>query len=115
MYAVIATGGKQYRVAPGDVIEVEYLSAGDEDLVFPPLLVATDDGQTLVGAAAAGYPVAGKLLGEAKGDKIIVFKYRNKTGYTAKTGHRQLHSVVEITSIGATEPAAEPAPAAAEG
>lgn len=101
MYAVIKTGGKQYRVAPGDILEVEHLSADGDEVSFTPILVATDGGDTLVGEQAGGYPVAAKLLGEAKGDKIIVFKYKNKTGYASKTGHRQLYSVIEITSIGA--------------
>jgi large subunit ribosomal protein L21 len=120
MYAVIRTGGKQYRVQAGDVLEVEHLAVKGEEVTFKPLLVSTDDGRTVHGAEAAGFPVAAKLLGDAKGDKVTVFKYRNKTGYAAKSGHRQLYSLIEITSIGGagaeapptsqSEPAA-PAPA----
>jgi large subunit ribosomal protein L21 len=126
MYAVIRTGGKQYRVKAGDVLEVEHLSTKDDAVTFTPILVSTDDGRTIHGREAGAYPVAAKLLGDAKGDKVTVFKYRNKSGYAAKTGHRQLYSLIEITSIGgngagATEPAAaeptapaEPAPPAEE-
>lgn len=104
MYAVIKTGGKQYRVAAGDVIEVEHLrgKSSDATLTLTPLLVVTDDGKTLHGTEAlAGYEVGAKVVGETKGDKIKVFKYRNKTGYARKTGHRQQYSMIEITSIGA--------------
>lgn len=111
MYAVIRTGGKQYRVTPGDLLEIEHLSVKGQDLHFTPLLVSTDDGRTLHGKEAGEYPVSAKLLGDAKGDKITVFKYRNKTGYAAKTGHRQLYSLIEITGIG--DGAAKPAPAPA--
>ncbi|HLI56637.1 MAG TPA: 50S ribosomal protein L21 [Actinomycetota bacterium] len=110
MYAVIRTGGKQYRVKPGDILEIEHLSTKDAEVTFRPLLVSTDDGQTVHGTAAGDYPVVAKLVGDAKGDKIIVFKYRNKTGYAAKNGHRQLLSVIRIASIG-SEVAKEPAPA----
>lgn len=111
MYAVIKTGGKQYRVQAGDVIEVEHLGTKDAEVSFTPLLVSTDDGTTVHGKATADYPVAAKLLGDAKGDKVTVFKYRNKTGYASKTGHRQLYSLMEILSIGGVGPAAEPAEA----
>jgi large subunit ribosomal protein L21 len=111
MYAVIRTGGKQYRVQPGDVIEVEHLGTKEDSVTFRPLLVATDDGQTLHGSATGDYPVSAKLLGDAKGDKVMVFKYRNKTGYAAKNGHRQLYSMIEITSIGSVG-AAAPSPEA---
>lgn len=110
MYAVIRTGGKQYRVTPGDVLEIEHLSVKGEDVRFTPLLVSTNDGRTLHGRDAGAFPVSAKLLGDAKGDKITVFKYRNKTGYAAKTGHRQLYSLIEITAIG--DGAAEAVPEA---
>ena len=100
MYAVIRTGGKQYRVKAGDVLEVEHLAAKGEEVTFRPILVSTDDGKTVHGSAAGVYPVVAKLLGDAKGEKIHVFKYRSKTGYATKNGHRQLHSLIEITSIG---------------
>src|SRR2546421_6630161 len=113
MYAVIRTGGKQYRVKAGDVLEIEHLSTKDGAVIFTPILVSTDDGRTIHGREAGAYPVAAKLLGDAKGDKVTVFKYRNKSGYAAKTGHRQLYSLIEITSIGGNG-AGAPEPAAAE-
>jgi large subunit ribosomal protein L21 len=115
MYAVIRTGGKQYRVKAGDVLEIEHLSVKDPDVTFTPILVSTDDGRTLHGREAAQFPVGAKMLGDAKGDKVIVFKYKNKTGYANRTGHRQLYSLIEITSIGGgaqpEPPAVEPEPA----
>jgi large subunit ribosomal protein L21 len=120
MYAVIRTGGKQYRVKAGDVLEIEHLSVKDSDVSFTPILVSTDDGRTLHGSQAREFVVGAKMLGDAKGDKVIVFKYKNKTGYANRTGHRQLYSLIEITSIGnggaepetpaqpEPEPAAEP-------
>ena|SRR5437660_3647063 len=119
MYAVIRTGGKQYRVKAGDVLEIEHLSTKDDAVTFTPILVSTDDGRTIHGREAGAYPVAAKLLGDAKGDKVTVFKYRNKSGYAAKTGHRQLYSLIKITSIGGNgsgvpEPAAAETPTAAE-
>jgi large subunit ribosomal protein L21 len=118
MYAVIKTGGKQYRVKPGDVLEIEHVSPKDTDgdtVTFAPILVSTDDGRTLHGAQAGGFSVSAKMLGDAKGDKVIVFKYKNKTGYTNRTGHRQLYSLIEISSIsGGDEPKAAPAEPVAE-
>lgn len=104
MYAVIRTGGKQYKVAAGDVIEVERLKVKGDDptLTLTPLLVVDDDGKAISGASdLAGYKVGVKVVGDTKGDKITVFKYRNKSGYRTKTGHRQQYSLIEITSIGA--------------
>ena len=99
MYAVIRTGGKQYRVKTGDVLEIEHLSVKDPSVSFRPILVSTDDGRTLHGSEAGDFTVGAKMLGDAKGDKVTVFKYKNKTGYTNRTGHRQLYSLIEITSI----------------
>ena len=113
MYAVIRTGGKQYRVKAGDVLEIEHLSVKDTDVSFTPILVSTDDGRTLHGREASEFAVEAKMLGDAKGDKVIVFKYKNKTGYANRTGHRQLYSLIEITSIGGgaqPETAAQPEP-----
>ena len=104
MYAVIRTGGKQYKVAPGDVIEVERIKVKGDDpsLTLTPLLVVDDEGKAISGSKElGGYRVGAKVVGDTKGDKITVFKYRNKTGYRSKTGHRQQYSLIEITSIGA--------------
>lgn len=103
MYAVIKTGGKQYKVQAGDVIEVERIKIKGDDttVTLTPLLVVGDDGKTISGAKdLGGYSVAAKVVGDTKGDKVTVFKYRNKSGYKSKTGHRQQYSLLEITSIG---------------
>lgn len=103
MYAVIKTGGKQYKVNKGDVLEVEHLRLKGEETTTDliPILVITDDGKAIHGAKElASYKVGVKMLGDSKGDKITVFKYRPKSGYASKTGHRQLYSLIEITSIG---------------
>jgi large subunit ribosomal protein L21 len=99
MYAVIKTGGKQQRVKPGDVIEVERLVHEGETISFQPLLVVDDEGATHVGKAAAGAVVTAKPLGEKKGEKIRVMRYRPKTGYSKRTGHRQLLTLLEISGI----------------
>jgi large subunit ribosomal protein L21 len=99
MYAVIKTGGKQQRVKPGDVIEVERLVHEGETISFQPLLVVDDEGATHVGKAAAGAVVTAKPLGEKKGEKIRVLRYRPKTGYSKRTGHRQLLTLLEISGI----------------
>ena len=99
MYAVIATGGKQARVAPGDVISVERLSRELEDIAFDPVLVVDEDGKVLTGAALRGARVTARLLGEVKGPKIRIFKYKSKTGYRRRIGHRQKYSQIEILNI----------------
>jgi large subunit ribosomal protein L21 len=99
MYAVIKTGGKQQKVQAGDVIEVEKLVGDDETVEFHPLLVVDDDGKTHVGTEAAKAVVIAKPLGEKKGEKIKVFKYRPKSGYARKSGHRQLLTMLEITEV----------------
>ena len=99
MYAVIKTGGKQHKVKAGDVIEVEKLVHEGKTLTFQPILVVDDDGKTHVGAEAARATVLAKPLGEQKGDKVKIFKYRPKTGYAKRGGHRQLLTMLEIESV----------------
>ena len=115
MYAVIKTGGKQHKVKAGDVIEVEKLVHDGGTITFPPILVVDDDGKTHVGQEAAKATVTATPLGEQKGDKIKVYKYRPKTGYSKKTGHRQMYTLLEIGEItlGSTKkaPAKKAAPA----
>ena len=117
MYAVIKTGGKQHKVKPGDVIEVEKLVHDGKTLTFQPILVVDDDGKTHVGADAAKATVTAKPLGEQKGDKVKIFKYRPKTGYAKRGGHRQLLTMLEIETVSmgtakkAAKPKAEKAPA----
>jgi large subunit ribosomal protein L21 len=99
MYAVIKTGGKQHKVEVGDVIEIEKLVADGETVEFHPLLVVDADGKTHVGTEAAKAVVIAKPFGEKKGEKVKVFKYRPKSGYARKAGHRQLLTMLEITDV----------------
>jgi large subunit ribosomal protein L21 len=99
MYAVIKTGGKQQKVQAGDVIEVEKIVHEGETITFHPLLVVDDDGATHVGAEAAKATVTAKPLGEMKGDKVKIFKYRPKSGYAQRGGHRQLRTLLEIEDV----------------
>jgi len=115
MYAVIKTGGKQHKVQPGDVLEVEYLHGAGETITFRPLLVVDDEGRTHVGKELERAVVTATPLGERKGDKVRIFKYKNKTGYARRAGHRQLLTLVRIedVSLGARgRKAAEPEEAA---
>jgi large subunit ribosomal protein L21 len=116
MYAVIKTGGKQHKVQPGDVIEVELMHGIGDTVTFHPLLVVDDDGTTHYGKEAAKAVVTAKPVGEQKGDKVKIFKYKNKTGYARKAGHRQLLTLLEIStvSLGGTAKAAAKKPAKAE-
>lgn len=99
MYAVIRSGGKQQKVKPGDIIEIEVIKADGDTVTFQPLLVVDDDGATHVGKEAERATVTAKLLGEQKGEKVHIFKYKNKTGYSRRAGHRQTLTVVEISDI----------------
>ena len=100
MYAVIKTGGKQYRVQQGDVIFVEKLDAEtDSEVKFDVLMVAHDDDVRLGNPLVDGASVTGKVLGHGKGQKIIVFKMKSKKNYRRKQGHRQPYTKVEITGI----------------
>ncbi|GAC1447425.1 MAG: hypothetical protein PVSMB4_02840 [Ktedonobacterales bacterium] len=101
MYAVIETGGKQYRVTPGQNVEVELLPAepGATVKLERVLLVSADD-RTLVGQpVVAGARVVGTVAREGRGKKIIIFKYKSKKRYRRKTGHRQDYTYLLITDI----------------
>ncbi|MBZ5681865.1 MAG: 50S ribosomal protein L21 [Acidobacteriia bacterium] len=99
MYAVIRAGGKQYRVAPGDVIRVEKLGTGtDGHVEFPEVLaVSGDDGK--VGKPQSEARVAGQVVEEGRGAKILVFHYKRKKQYKKLRGHRQAYTAVRITEI----------------
>ena len=99
MYAVIKTGGKQQKVKAGDVIEVEKIVHEGQTVTFHPILVVDDDGKTHVGAEAAKAVVTAKPLGEHKGEKVKIFKYRPKSGYAKRGGHRQLLTMLEIEDV----------------
>ena len=98
MYAIIATGGKQYKVAEGDVIRVEKL--GVEDGADQVLVVSGDE--VKVGdPTVAGATVTATAVGDGKAKKVIVYKYKRKTGYHKKNGHRQAYTKVKIEKINA--------------
>ena len=100
MYAIIATGGKQYKVSEGDVIFVEKLEAAEGDAVEFDQVLAVNDGEMVIGApTVAGAAVKGTVLAQTKGRKVIVYKYKRKTGYHKKNGHRQNYTKVKVESI----------------
>ncbi|NQT04628.1 MAG: 50S ribosomal protein L21 [Dehalococcoidia bacterium] len=101
MYAIVETGGKQYRVSPGQTIEVERLSAteGSSVELDKVLCIADGDNVTLGAPTVEGAKVIATSQGEAKGDKIVVFRYKPKVRYSIKTGHRQLHTRLVIDKI----------------
>ena len=103
MYAVIKTGGKQYRVQQGDVIYVEKLNAqADEAVTFDEVLLVGEADQAKVGTPVVeGAKVVGKVLAQVKGKKIVVYKYKAKKNERKKQGHRQPYTKVEITAINA--------------
>src|SRR6202050_2928649 len=99
MYAVIRAGGKQYRVAPGDVIRVEKLATGTDGQVEFPEILAVAGGEGQIGKPEAGARVVGELVEEGRGAKILVFHYKRKKQYKKLRGHRQSYSAVRITEI----------------
>ena len=98
MFAIVRTGGKQYRVAPGDKIVVEKLAgeAGDT-FDITDVLLAGEGGDL---QSTAGLTVVAKVIAQAKADKVTVFKKRRRHNYRRKAGHRQQHTIIEIVSIG---------------
>jgi large subunit ribosomal protein L21 len=118
MFAVVRTGGKQYRVHPGDKIVVEKLdgSAGDK-VTLGDVLLAGDGGSL---KSTDGLTVAAEIVAQAKGDKVTVFKKRRRHNYRRKKGHRQQHTILKIVAVGDQKepkkaaPKAEAAPKAAE-
>jgi len=98
MYAVIRAGGKQYRVAPGDVIKIEKTSNSDQNIEFEVLAVSGEEGKI---AKAEEAKVVGEILGEGRADKILVFHFKRKKQYKKLNGHRQPFTQVRITEISA--------------
>ena len=97
MYAVIRAGGKQYRVAPGDVIRVEKVGTGTEGQVeFPVLAVSSEEGQV---GQQSDARVVGEVVGEGRGAKVLVFHYKRKKQYKKLRGHRQAFTSVRIAEI----------------
>ena len=111
MYAVIETGGKQYRVQEGDVISVEKLSAEAGDKVtLDKVLLLNDDKAVKIGAPyVEGAKVEATVVGNGKGDKVIIFKYKAKKDYRKKQGHRQPYTMLTIDAISAKAPRAKKA------
>jgi large subunit ribosomal protein L21 len=100
MYAVIRAGGKQHKVAKGDVIEIERVKDGTDKLEFTPLLVVDDKGKARTGRSELSKArVMATVVGEAQGPKVDVMKYRSKTGYRRHTGHRQRYTTIQISDI----------------
>ena len=102
MYAIIATGGKQYKVAEGDVIRVEKLGVEAGQAITFDQVLAVNNGELAVGCpTVAGATVSATVMGEGRGKKIIGYKYKRKTGYHKKNGHRQAYTEVKIDKINA--------------
>jgi large subunit ribosomal protein L21 len=100
MYAIIRAGGKQAKVQSGDVIDIERVKGDASELTFAPLLVVDDKGNAVSDRSVlAKASVSAKVLGESSGPKIDIYKYKNKTGYSRRQGHRQKYTRIEITGI----------------
>ena len=101
MYAIIATGGKQYKVSEGDVIKVEKLDAEAGNTVTFDQVIAVSDATLKVGEDVANATVTATVMEQGRGKKVIVYKYKRKTGYHKKNGHRQAYTQVKIEKINA--------------
>jgi large subunit ribosomal protein L21 len=123
MFAIVRTGGKQYRVAAGDKIVVDKIDGDAGASVTLGDVLLAGEGSEL--KSVEGLTVAAEIIAQAKGDKVIIFKKRRRHNYRRRNGHRQLHTILKITAIGAQEkkakaskakaaPAEGDAPAAAE-
>ncbi len=117
MYAVIETGGKQYRVQEGDVVTIEKLNVeAGEKIAFDKVLVLAEEGDLKVGAPyVEGAVVSGEVVENGKAKKVIIYKYKSKKDYRKKQGHRQPYTMVKIESLGGkSAPKAAPAAPKAE-
>lgn len=100
MYAIVRSGGRQHKVAVGDVIEVDRLAdKPGETIELPTLLVVDGESITHDSWVLEGVKVEAEVLGETKGPKIDILKYKNKTGYRVRQGHRQKYTQVKVTAI----------------
>ncbi|MCL6729807.1 50S ribosomal protein L21 [Sphingomonas hankyongi] len=112
MFAVVRTGGKQYRVAPGDKIVVERLDGNAGDRITLGEVLLAGEGSSL--KSTDGLTVAAEIVAQAKGEKVTVFKKRRRHNYRRKKGHRQQHTILKIVAIGDHKEAKKAAPAKAE-
>jgi large subunit ribosomal protein L21 len=102
MYAIIRAGGKQAKVQEGDILDIERVK-GTDQLTFTPLLIVKDDGTVISDRGKLEKAkVLASVVGEHRGDKVEVFKYKPKTGYRRSQGHRQHYTTIEINKIQAT-------------
>ena len=101
MYAIIATGGKQYKVSEGDIIRVEKLAAEAGETVTIEDVLAVSDGSLKVGKDVKGASVSAKVMLQGRAKKVLVYKYKPKTGYHKKNGHRQAFTQLKIEKINA--------------
>jgi large subunit ribosomal protein L21 len=102
MYAIIRAGGKQAKVQEGDILDIERVK-GTDQLTFTPLLIGKDDGTVISDRGKLEKAkVLASVVGEHRGDKVEVFKYKPKTGYRRSQGHRQHYTTIEINKIQAT-------------
>ncbi|MDP1803943.1 MAG: 50S ribosomal protein L21 [Acidimicrobiales bacterium] len=99
MYAVIKTGGKQYKVAQGQKLDVERVTADDGELSFEPLMLVDGGAVTAGTGALSGAKVTAKVVGETLGPKVVGFRYKNKSNQRRHWGHRQQYTTIEITGI----------------
>ena len=101
MYAIIATGGKQYRVSEGDTIYIEKLDNEVGDVVSFPVMMLSGETVEVGSPYIEGATVTGKVVAQVKGEKIMILKYKSKKNYRRKAGHRQPFTQVEITGVNA--------------
>ena len=101
MYAIIATGGKQYKVSEGDVIKVEKLDVEAGNTVTFDTVLAVSDKDLKVGSDVASASVTATVMDQGRSRKVVVYKYKRKTGYHKKNGHRQAYTQVKIEKINA--------------
>ena len=99
MYAVIRTGGKQYRVEEGMTLNVERLGADSDEVTFEPVMLVDGDRVLATPGDLGGAAVKARVVGEAKGPKITGFKYKNKSNQRKRWGHRQHYATIEVTGI----------------
>ena len=103
MYAVVRSGGTQQKVAVGDVIEIDKVTTGvGESVTLPVLLLVDGESVTADAQRLSGASVTAEVLGATKGPKITILKFKNKTGYRKRQGHRQKYTQVKVTDISAS-------------